>query len=157
MKTLLKVLAIWGTLLAIGSVKPAQAVQPVILWGLNPSGQYVPLPTDTNGYLYVSAVSGGGSSTGTFTDKSSSITTGGTAKTLTTTNANRRNLTIQNTSSGDEWISWTTSTWVSLSATGGWYKIAPGGSYETPSSAVTSQAFTIWGATTGQTYSASEM
>jgi hypothetical protein len=92
-----------------------------------------------------------------FTDRSSTITVGGTAQTLAAQNLSRRYLIIQNTSSGDEWVSWTTSTWVSTSVTAGWIKIPSGGSYDTPASAVTSQAFTIWGATTGQSFTSSEM
>lgn len=90
----------------------------------------------------------------TLTDRSGSITTGGTAQQLAAANAVRRGWRFQNTSSADQWFN---DTGGSASVGGaGCFKVASGGYYETPVGGASQTAISIYGATTGQTFSASE-
>lgn len=93
-------------------------------------------------------------SIGTLTDRSGSITAGGTAQQICASNSTRKYLLIQNTSSVDMWISFTTTTPTVAGA--GCYKIAAGGSYESSAAFVTSQSCYVFCATTSSSYSASE-
>ncbi len=88
----------------------------------------------------------------TKTNRSGSITAGGTAQELMPANSNRKGWEIQNTSSGDLWFNETGVASVQSSPS---FKIEAGGSalYD---SAVTTDAISIIGATTGQTFTARE-
>jgi hypothetical protein len=87
----------------------------------------------------------------TYTDRSGTITLGGTAQTLTATNNARKGLTIQNTSSGDLRVS----TRGTASSTAG-ILLKPGSLYEWPAHGVPVSAVSIWGATTAQAFEAME-
>lgn len=88
----------------------------------------------------------------TLTDLSGSITTGGTAQQLVAADANRHGWRLMNTSSGDLWFN---DTGGAASAGGaGCYKLTAGGYYESPPGGASTAAITIYGATTGQTFSA---
>lgn len=88
----------------------------------------------------------------TATDKSGTITTGGTAQTAIALNANRRAFWIQNLSSGDLWISDVgTATAASPSL-----KIVAGGLYESMPGNCPTSAISIIGATTSQAFAARE-
>lgn len=90
----------------------------------------------------------------TLTDRSGSVTTGGTAQQLAAANAARKGWRIQNTSGGDQWFN---DTGGSASVGGaGCFKVSSGGYYETPAGGASQTAISIFGATTGQTFSASE-
>lgn len=84
------------------------------------------------------------------TDRSSSITTGGSAQQLAPANSARVSLTGQNTSAGNLGINEVGGTAAIGSA--GTYTIAPGQSF----SVGTNRAISIVGATTGQTFTATE-
>lgn len=84
------------------------------------------------------------------TDKSGSITTGGTAQALAAANTSRKSLTGQNISSGDLWINEIGST--AAADTAASYKVPASASFEIR----TNRAISIVGATTGQKFSATE-
>lgn len=86
------------------------------------------------------------------TDRSGTITTGGTAQTLMAQNGSRRGFWVQNVSSGDLWIS----TVGTAAASQPSMKIAAGALYESPAHGVSTAAISIYGATTGQAFSARE-
>lgn len=90
----------------------------------------------------------------TLVDRSGSITAGGTAQALAAANSARRGWRLQNTSNGDLWFNDTGGT----ASVGGaaCFKVAAGGYYETPNGGASQTAISIYGATTGQTFSASE-
>lgn len=85
------------------------------------------------------------------TDRSSSITLGGTAQALAAANAARRGLSGQNISTGDLWINEVGGT--AAANTAGSYKVIPGASFRIE----TDQAISIVGATTGQKFTATEV
>lgn len=85
------------------------------------------------------------------TDKSGSITTGGTAQTLASANTSRTSLTGQNISAGDLWINEIGGT--AAVDTVGSYKVVAGGAF----AIVTNRAISIIGATTGQKFTATEV
>lgn len=84
----------------------------------------------------------------TSTDRSGSVTTGGTAQILAAANTTRQGLTIQNTSTGDLRI---TENGTTATATTG-YKLLPNAS----ASVSTRNSISVFGATTGQTWAATE-
>lgn len=84
------------------------------------------------------------------TDRSGSITTGGTAQALAAANTARTGLVGQNISAGDLWINEIGGT--AAVDTAGSYKITSG----SPFSVSTSRAVNIIGATTGQKFTATE-
>lgn len=88
---------------------------------------------------------------GAGTDKSGSITTGGTAQTLAAANTSRRLLTGQNISAADLWINETGGTAAVNGA--GSFQVAAGQTF----SIDTNQAVSIVGATTGQKFTATEV
>lgn len=88
------------------------------------------------------------------TDRSGSIIAGGTAQPLASVNASRRGWRLQNTSTGDLWFNDTGGA-ASIGG-GGCFRVAPGGYYETPTGGASQTAVSIYGATTGQAFSASE-
>lgn len=88
----------------------------------------------------------------TLTDRSGTITSGGTAQTLMASNAARKGFYIQNTSSGDLWISSVGTAAVAGSS----MRVIAGSLYECPSYAVPTTAISIYGATTGQSFAARE-
>jgi hypothetical protein len=92
-----------------------------------------------------------GPAAGSFTDRSGTITTGSTAQTLAAANANRQYLFIQNNSASDLWINFTTTAVLSQPS----IKLASGTSM-TFVSYLTTEAVSIIGATTGQTFTAKE-
>lgn len=82
------------------------------------------------------------------TDRSGSITTGGTAQNVAAANTARRGFTLQNTSDTEMRVS---ESGTAASATTG-YQIAPGGRF----TASTNRAISVFGATTGKTFAATE-
>jgi len=96
------------------------------------------------------SLSGGGAPLPAGTDKSGSITTGGSAQQLAAANTARRSLKGQNISSGDLWINENGGT--AAADTAGSYKIPAGATF----SVGTNRAVTIVGAATGQKFTATE-
>lgn len=88
-----------------------------------------------------------------YTNRSGTITVGGTAQTLMASNTARRGYRIQNLSSGDLWFNDK-----SGSATTGQpsNKLASGASYESPAFGCSTNSISIIGATTGQAFEAME-
>jgi len=84
------------------------------------------------------------------TNRSGSISTGGTAQQLAAANATRRGLIGQNISTGDLWINEIGGT--AAADTAGSYRVTAGSTFEVS----TSRAVSIIGATTGQKFTASE-
>lgn len=84
----------------------------------------------------------------TYADASGTITVGGTAQTISTANANRKAMQLQNTSAGALYYNFGAAagngTGFMLAANGGYYESAPG--------LATNQSISLWGATTGQTF-----
>jgi hypothetical protein len=99
-------------------------------------------------------VTGGGGGGGSSplpagTNRGGTITTGGTAQSLAPANANRRSLTGQNQSAGDLWINEVGGTATNAQPS---FRVTAGATF----SISTNQAVSIWGATTGQAWSATE-
>lgn len=84
---------------------------------------------------------------GSLTSISGSVTTGGTAQVLAASNANRKGLTLQNTSSSELRVS----PWGTASATAG-YKVAADALLVLDAPHCGVGAVSVWGATTGQTF-----
>ena len=89
---------------------------------------------------------------GTFTDGSSTIATGGTAQTVFASNASRRYLLIQNNSSSDLWINFTTTAVQSQPS----IRLVSYAIYVLEGNFVSTEAVSIIGATTGQAYTAKQ-
>ncbi len=85
------------------------------------------------------------------TDRSGSITAGGTAQQLAAANANRKSLTVQNISDADLWINEIGGS-AAVDTTGSW-KIPAGSAF----SVSTNRAVSIIGATTGKKFTATEI
>lgn len=84
-------------------------------------------------------------------DGTGTIATGGTAQPLLPNAGSREGFWVQNTSSGDLRISRDGA----ASSTAG-LLLPPGALYESPAGMPVSGAISVWGATTGQTYSMGE-
>jgi hypothetical protein len=92
----------------------------------------------------------------TLTDCSLQIAAGGTAQLLIAANAARHGWRLQNTSGGDLWFKDVGSTGTDASAGGpGCFKIASGGYYESPPGGGAQGNISVFGATSGQTFSGS--
>jgi len=89
------------------------------------------------------------SSKGPATDRSGTITTGGTAQALAAANTSRNSLTGQNLSTGDLWVN---ETGTAAPNTAGSYLVASGGTFAVNGSG----AVSIYGAVTGQRFAATE-
>lgn len=89
----------------------------------------------------------------TFTDRSGTITTGGVSQTLMAANASRKSFLVQNPPTATEnlYINFTSAASASTLA------LTPGASYFEESSVVTSEAVTVFAATTGHAFIAKEM
>lgn len=85
------------------------------------------------------------------TNRSGTITTGGTAQVLAAANTSRKSLTGQNISAGDLWLNEIGGT--AAANTAGSYRVAPGGTF----SVSTNRAISIVGATTSQAFTATEV
>lgn len=92
-------------------------------------------------------------STATLTNISGTITTGGAAQALSSANASRKGWFLENLSSGDLWVNRFGGT---ASAAQPSLRIPPGFLYETPMSGCGGNALSIYGATTGQAFTAGE-
>lgn len=89
---------------------------------------------------------------GTLTNRSGTITTGGTAQQLMASNANRKGFSVQNLSAGDLWFN----ALGTAAATQPSMKLVSGAYFETPAGYGATGAVSIFGATTGQAFTARE-
>lgn len=89
---------------------------------------------------------------GTATDRSGTITAGGTRQQLAAANSSRRYLIVQNQSSGYLYVRFTATATQDQSS----MRLAPGDAWESPSGFCPTQAVDIVGATTGQAWHAVE-
>lgn len=87
----------------------------------------------------------------TYTDRSGTITTGGTAQNAAAANTSRKGLWLQNTSTGNLRVS----TRGTASSTAG-ILVAPGNMMSWPAHGIPTAALSVWGATTGQAFEAAE-
>lgn len=133
-----------ATVTTVTTVAAVTAISNALPAGTNLLGK-VGIDQTTHGTTNAVAVAG---NQVTLTDKSGTITTGGTAQTAMASNASRRGFEVQNLSTGDLWIS-TLATAVQNQPS---MKIAPGQLYETPAHRVSTGAVSIIGATTGQAF-----
>jgi hypothetical protein len=88
------------------------------------------------------------------------IVVGGTAQVLMAANLGRMGWWLQNTSGGDLWIDdgdASNAAKIALSGiTTDSFRVAAGATYASPIGAASTNAISIWGATSGQTYSCRE-
>ena len=116
--------------------------------------------TGTGPYSFGQVTSGYGES---FTDRSGTITLGGTSQQLMAANANRRRFIIMNpASAAGQGIGVTESLFFNFTSaagvnTGASMEITPGGWYDSGIGTVTPEAITITAATTGHVFIAKEM
>lgn len=89
---------------------------------------------------------------GADTDRSGTITAGGTAQQIMSSNATRLHLLVQNVSDTDQWICWTGT----ATAGAGSVKLAAGASYENPAHFCPTGAVSIFCSTTGKAFTATE-
>lgn len=92
-------------------------------------------------------------STATITSSSGTIATGGAAQSLMAANAARKGWFIQNNSTGDLWVNRFGGTAIAGQPS---ILIPAGALYETPDGGSGGNALSIYGATTGQTFTAAE-
>ena len=92
-------------------------------------------------------------STTTITSRSGTIATGATAQSLMVANAARKGWFIQNNSTGDLWVNRFGGTAIAGQPS---LLIPAGALYETPDGGSGGNALSIYGATTGQTFTAAE-
>lgn len=110
-------------------------------------GDAVSLLTDAAGRALVQQVPAG-----TLTNRSGSITLGGTAQQLAAANTARRYLFVQNISAGDLWINFTTTAVADQPS----IQMPSGATFDMEGSFVSTEAISIIGATTGQKFVAKE-
>ena len=108
----------------------------------------VPLYMSRDGRLFVAMTA-----PGVMTDDSGTITAGGTAQVAAAANTSRVYLFVQNNSTGDEWVNFTTTAVQSQPS----IKMVPGASLTYEGGSCSSEAVSIIGATTGQTYTMKEI
>ena len=94
-------------------------------------------------------------STGTYTDRSGSIATGGTSQTAMAANATRKKLLVQNPPTATENLYMNFTAAASSAASS--VAMVPGAAYEESGNSITTEAVTINAATTGHVYTAKEM
>lgn len=94
-----------------------------------------------------------GTQTGTWTDRSGTITTGGTAQQLAASNSSRKAYFIQNIGTADLWLSLVGT---AAADSAGSIKLAPSAALAASTPFVSTQAISIIGATTGQKFTAYE-
>ena len=122
------------------------------------NGQVIPnqyYDSTTDSYVVGSATNGTpfSYSTATITSRSGTIATGATAQTLMAANATRKGWFIQNNSTGDLWVNRFGGTAIAGQPS---LLIPAGKLYETPTGGSGGNAVSIFGATTGQAFTAGE-
>jgi hypothetical protein len=113
-------------------------------------GQHIIIQVDADGSLFVNVRD---TSAATMTDRSGTITLGGTAQPLMAANPNRKGYLIQNNSAG---VLWFNELGVAAVLAAPSISIAAGALYQSPSPGASALAISIIGATTGQAFTARE-
>lgn len=146
----MKKLALWISILIIAAVlfTFCTGAEAVVIQGESSPGVYQNFKVDTSGIL----TSSNTPFTGTFIDRSGTITAGGTSQQLSAAFATRKYLFIQNQSSEDLYVNFTTNAVIGQPS----IKIPPNASFVMESSGVTGEKINIIGATTGDAYAAKE-
>ena len=124
-----------------------------IMRGEISAGSYGNVKTDSNGYLYTTASASPPPAVGTMTDRSGSITLGGTAQVIMASNATRKYLFIQNTSDTTMWCNFTTTAVSSQPS----IMIIAGASFVMEGSIISTEAVSCIGSTTGKVFTAKEI
>lgn len=116
------------------------------------TGQAAAPALDALGNLKVAAIASG--VTGPFTDRSGTITVGGTSQQLAAANAARRYLIVQNPPTATEnlYINFTTAASTGAGSIG----LIPGSAYTMESDFINTEAVTVIAATTGHVFTAKE-
>lgn len=107
---------------------------------------------DASNAVPVNLVAGSSTVSGALTDRSGSITLGGTAQTLAAANTTRRYFFVHNISTGDLWVNFG----VTAVADAPSIKLTPGASFVMEASFVSNETISIFGSTTGAKYVAKE-
>lgn len=94
---------------------------------------------------------GGTANAATYTDRSSTIASGGTAQTFAAASTSRRGYRVMNISAGNLYVNDKGGTAVATSA-GASYTLIPGAMYESAPNGVSTAAISIIGATTSQAF-----
>jgi len=89
---------------------------------------------------------------GSFTDRSGTITTGGVAQQLAASNGSRTYLLVQNNSTADLWVNFTSTAVANEPSV----KIPAGAIFTSDPQFVSTEAVSVFGATTGQAFTAKE-
>lgn len=113
------------------------------------TGTEIPLATSTKQDAIISALQGVQASR---TDRSGTITTGGAAQEVAAINANRKGFCLQNISSGDMWLSDVGTAAPNQPS----FFLPPGAYLEFSGNGIPTTAISLYGATTGQGFSARE-
>jgi hypothetical protein len=108
--------------------------------------------TDVNGAPLTTLAVATRTTTVTYTDRSGSITTGGTAQQAAPANASRAGFWIQNRSTANLYLNSSGTASSSVGPSNGSIEIEPGQIYEPPSWGIPGTALSIFGATTGQAF-----
>lgn len=120
------------------------------------AGVYKNIAVDSSGNLVISSITPQtvtvAPSQGTVTDRSGTITLGGTAQTIAAANAARKYLLIQNSSDTDMWCNFTTTAVNSQPS----FKIPAGAGFFMESGYVSTELVSCIGATTGKIFTAKE-
>jgi hypothetical protein len=122
------------------------------LFGVGPSGESVPIKTDATGVVQVAGVTGGAVG-GAPVNRSGSITSGCVAQSLMAASPTRFGFVLQNLSAGDLWVNVLGG---AAAAAAPSFKIESGAYFETPPNYRPTAAVSIFGATTGQSFTAQE-
>jgi len=121
---------------------------PVLQLGRTSSGLLVPIAVGSDGSVSTTPTP----TSSALTDRSGTITSGGSAQTIAAANASRKYLLFQNNSDIDMWINFG----VTAVANQPSIKIVAGGYYENPAHFCPSGLVSVIGATTGKTFTCKE-
>ena len=119
---------------------------PVVIVGLAPSGDFVPLAAGASGALETQA-------RGALTENSGTIASGGTSQLAAASNPDRRYFVLQNVSAADLWFTFGVAAAVQDQPS---IKLVAGAFYENPPHFCPIGAVKIIGAITGQAYTCKE-
>lgn len=145
-----KIKVIFATALMLCAVG-AEAQQ--IMRGEISPAVYGNVKTDASGYLYTTvAPAGSVSASGAVTDRSGTITLGGTAQVIMAANTARRYLFIQNVSDTTMWCNFTTTAVANQPS----MQLIPGASFVMEASFISTEAISCIGATTAKAFTAKE-
>lgn len=144
-----------GNLLTAPAAASTSAVTQSGTWTVQPGNTANTTAWKVDGSAVTQPVSGtitAAVSTGTVTDRSGTITLGGTAQTIMAANSSRKYLLIQNTSDTTMWCNFTTT----AVATQPSFNLIPGATFTMEGSFVSTELISCIGATTAKIFTAKE-